>query len=144
MAGRIGGDKTRCDNTWTEARYRSFIKGGLRQLTRRWAPISKCLANARTRRGFYLCNGCKQEVPNTIKDDNGKRIKNVAVDHIIPIIDPAVGWVSWDDTIERMFCEPENLQVLCHTCHTIKSNEEKAIAKDRRQGQKDEEYDEDN
>ncbi len=142
MAGRIGGPKTRAGGLWTEARFRSFIKGGLRQLTRRWAPISKCLSDARTRRGFYLCAGCKTETPSTVKDDNGKRIKGVAVDHIIPIIDPAVGWVSWDDTIERMFCEPENLQVLCHDCHTKKSNEEKAIAKQRRAEDKDIDEDE--
>ena len=133
MTGRIGGPKTRCGGQWTEAKYKSFIKGNLRSATRKWAPISKCLTNARTRRGFYLCNGCKQEVPNTIKDENGKRVKNALVDHIQPIIDPAVGWVSWDKTIERMFCEADGLQVLCHDCHQKKSNEEKAIAKERRQ-----------
>jgi 5-methylcytosine-specific restriction endonuclease McrA len=129
---RTGGPKTRCGGLWTEAKYKSFIKGNLRSATRKWAPISKCLTNARTRRGFYLCNGCKQEVPNTIKDENGKRVKNALVDHINPIIDPAVGWVSWDETIERMFTEIENLQVLCHACHQEKSNAEKAVAKQRR------------
>ena len=136
MAGRIGGEKTRCGNLWTEARFKSFIKGNLRNATRKWAPISECLKRARTRRGFYTCNGCKLEVHNTTRDENGKMIKNVLVYHIQPIIDPATGWVSWDDTIERMFCEAGNLQVLCHECHKVKTDEEKAIAKQRRDNNK--------
>lgn len=131
MAGRPAGPKTRCSGKWTEARYRSFIKGALRQATMKWAPIQECLANARTRRGFYRCNLCKEEVPATEKVGR-KRIKNIVVDHIEPIIDPAVGWVSWDDTVERMFSELDNLQAICKACHDVKSQEEKDIAKKRR------------
>lgn len=141
MAGRIGGEKTRCGGRWTEAAFKSFVKNNLRNATRKWAPISDCLKNARTRRGFYLCNGCKQEVPNTIRDEKGKRIKNVHVDHIDPIIDPAVGWVSWDETINRMYCEADNLQVLCHDCHKVKTDEEKAVAKQRRDKNKEDNID---
>jgi len=140
MAGRIGGPKTRNGGLWTEARFRSFIKGNLRAATMRWNPIHECLKNARVRRGEYLCNGCKQDVPNTIRVD-GKRKKNVHVDHIIPIIDPAIGWTTYDEMIDRMFCEAENLQVLCDECHTRKTNEEKNVAKERRLRDKQEELD---
>lgn len=135
MAGRIGGEKTRCSGKWTEAKYRSFIKGNLRRSTMKWSPISECLGLARTRRGFYKCAGCQKEVPAS-KKEGMKRTKNVHADHIKPIIDPAVGWVSWDDTIERMFCELDNLQVLCSDCHTVKTNEEKETAKARRAKEK--------
>lgn len=97
----------------------------------KWPPISECLKNARIRRGIYLCNGCKQEVTASIKID-GKRIKNVHVDHINPVVDPELGWTSWDDVIERMFIEPEGLQVLCYECHTVKTNKERALHKERR------------
>lgn len=132
MAGRIGGPKTRCSNTWTEARFRSFIKGNLRRSTQKWKPIQDCLRSARVARGLYLCNDCQEHVPTTTRDENGKRVKNVHVDHILPIIDPTTGWVSYDDMIERMFCELPNLQVLCHACHKKKTDEEKALAKLRR------------
>lgn len=135
---RIGGPKTRNGGTWTEARFTSFIKGNLRRITGKWGPISNALKEARTRRGFYTCAACAEEVPASIRNDEGKRIKNAIVDHIEPIIDPAVGWVSWDETINRMFCEAENLQVLCNECHTKKSNEEKAVAKARRDRNKEE------
>lgn len=140
MAGRIGGAKTRNGNTWTEARFRSFIRSQLRAATMRWGPISACLKEARTDRGFYLCAGCKQIVPATVKV-GGRRTKNVHVDHIIPIIDPAVGFVSYDELIERMFSEAPNLQVLCTECHDIKTNDEKARAKARRLKQKEEDID---
>lgn len=137
MAGRIGGEKVRCNNQWTQARFNSFIKNNLRNATRKWQPISDCLKKARTRRGFYLCNGCKEEVPASAIID-GKRIKNIAVDHIDPIIDPAVGFTTWDECIDRMFCEQDNLQILCYTCHKEKSDKEKAIAKQRRDKNKEE------
>lgn len=142
MAGRIGGPKTRCSGTWTEAKFRSFIKGNLRRATQKWKPIQDCLKEARVERGMYLCAGCNETVPATIKDDSGKRVKNIHVDHINPIIDPAVGWTSYDDMIERMFCEKENLQALCEPCHKKKTDEEKAIAKERRSNIEEETFDE--
>jgi len=75
------------------------------------------------------------EVPVTILVD-GKRKKNIAVDHIKPIVDPDVGWVSWDETIEGMFCEKENLQVLCLAHHKEKCAEETATAAARRKQEK--------
>ncbi len=136
MAGRPSGPKTRNAGRWTEARFTSFIKGNIRRFSMKWPPIQECLKNARVERGLYLCAGCKEHVPASKKDDNGKRIKNVHVDHIEPVIDPHVGWVSWDSVIERMFVEPEGLQLLCHDCHKVKSDNEKAIAKERRLDEK--------
>jgi 5-methylcytosine-specific restriction endonuclease McrA len=103
----------------------------------KWAPINQCLKAARTRRGFYHCAGCEQEVPSSVKiEGSRRRQKNVHVDHIKPIIDPAVGWTNWDDCINRMFSELDNLQVLCGDCHKIKTDEEKQIAKERRAQEK--------
>lgn len=134
---RRGGPKTRCSGKWTEAKFKSFIKGNLRRVTMKWSPINECMKNAREERGMYRCAGCGELVPSTVKDGRVRK-KNVHVDHIEPVIDPAVGWVSWDSCIERMFCELDNLQVLCTTCHDIKCNEEKAIAKARRDATGDE------
>jgi 5-methylcytosine-specific restriction endonuclease McrA len=102
----------------------------LRQLTRRWAPISSVKTKARTRRGFYECAICKEEVPYTTKDGR-KRVQNVVVDHIEPIVNPETGFTTWDDVINRMFCEEDNLQVVCKQCHDEKSAEEKRIASER-------------
>lgn len=49
------------------------------------------------------------------------------VDHIKPVVDPNTGFTSWDDFIERLYCEKENLQVLCTTCHDRKTLKEKKL-----------------
>lgn len=135
--GRPAGPKTRCGGRFTEARFNSFIKSLLRQGTRRWAPITDVKKKGRTRRGFYHCDGCQQEVPATIIV-NGKKTNNAVVDHVIPVVPPDVGFTTWDDVIERLFCEEEGLQLLCHDCHTTKSMEERSIAKERRAKEKEE------
>lgn len=131
MAGRTGGPKTRCNNQWTEARFTSFIKSNLRSASRKWAPIQIVAKEARQERGMYKCAHCGEVKPKTQILD-GKRVNNCNVDHIDPIIDPAVGFTTWDDCIERMFVEVDGLQVLCYLCHEDKTNKEKAIAKERR------------
>ncbi len=98
---RPAGEKTRCGGRWTEAKWKSFIKNQLRGATRKWAPIQDCLKNARVKRGLYECAGCGKHVTNTVKE-GAKRVKNVFVDHIQPIV-PVTGWISWDSCIERMF-----------------------------------------
>lgn len=133
--GRPSGEKTRCSGQWTEAKFRSFIKGNLRRICNKWAPIQEVKKEARVGRGQYLCNGCGNVVPNSVVED-GKRVNNIFVDHIRPIVDPSIGWTSWDDVIEGMFSEKDNLQLLCKKCHDIKTEEERNIAVERRRKEK--------
>lgn len=135
--GRPSGEKTRCSGQWTEAKFRSFVVGNLRRVTNKWAPINEVKKEARISRGFYRCKGCGGTAPTTIVVD-GKRVKNIFVDHINPIVDPSVGWVSWDAFIEGLFSEKDNLQLLCKSCHDEKTEEERDIAVARRRKEKEE------
>lgn len=63
----------------------------------------------------YTCAACKKLYVAT----------DVQVDHIKPVVDPKKGFVSWDSFIDRMFCEIENLQVMCKPCHKVKTDSEK-------------------
>jgi 5-methylcytosine-specific restriction endonuclease McrA len=123
--------KPRNNGTWTEARFNSFIKSLLRKGTQRWGPKNSVLKEARVAKGTYLCAGCNQEVPLTVKVGT-KRTRNVFVDHKVPIVDPTLGFTTWDDYIERMFCEADNLQLLCKACHDTKSADERAQARERK------------
>jgi len=133
--GRPSGNKTRCSGEWTEARYRTFVKGALRQATMKWKPIQDCKKFARIRRGWYLCACCGEEIPSTIVV-NRKRTKNAIVDHIKPIVPPETGFTTWDECIERMYCELDNLQLICLACHNIKCGEEKIISDARKKKEK--------
>lgn len=117
-------DKPRSSGNWTEGRYRSFITSVLRNGSRRWAPIHLTKKKARVARGLYKCAACNNSVPTT-KVVKGKRINNVFVDHIKPVVDPVKGFTTWDDFIERLFCEEDNLQLLCRSCHDNKTEKEK-------------------
>lgn len=122
---------------WTEARYNGFIKSALRNASMKWPPKNAVKKAARVERGVYECAGYKRDphhVPASLppKPGNKRRINNAVVDHINPVIDPETGFISWDEVIERMFCEADGLQVLCHDCHTKKTADEKEIAKKRK------------
>lgn len=115
---------------WTEARFRTFIKSGLRHLSMRWPPKIEAKKAARTERGKYRCTGYKRRshvVPVSLPPTPGtsRRRNNVFVDHIIPVIDVETGFITWDEAIDRMFCEKDNLQVLCAECHQHKTKDEK-------------------
>lgn len=119
-AGRPSGEKTRCGGLWTEARYRSFVKSLLRQGTMKWGPIQECKKLARVKRGLYECAGCGEHVPPTVKEGRTSK-KNIHVDHINPVVPVQEGFTTWDDCIEGMFSELDNLQLLCSKCHEEKS-----------------------
>jgi len=132
----VAGDKVRNGNQWTEARFKSFVKGGLRQISIKWGPINEAKKDARVARGLYRCALCENDVPATVRrataDGRERRVSNVHVDHIQPVIDPDKGFESWDLLIERLFCEKDGLRVLCYDCHEAVTNGEKEIAKARR------------
>jgi 5-methylcytosine-specific restriction endonuclease McrA len=69
----------------------------------------------------YNCAECKQLFVAA----------DVQVDHINPVVDPKTGFTTWDNFIERMFCEMKNLQVMCKPCHKIKTDQEKLERKKR-------------
>jgi hypothetical protein len=137
--GRPQGELTRCGGEWTEAKWINFVKNQLRSGTRKWAPIQRCKKKANIERGLYRCAGCGQAVPPTMLDDEkGRRVTNIFVDHIEPVVDPNVGFTTWDSFVNGLYCEEENLQLLCGACHKVKSQEEIDIATARRKKDKDE------
>jgi 5-methylcytosine-specific restriction endonuclease McrA len=121
--------KTRNSGTLTESAFWSFIRSALRQKSRWWKPISE--AKAKSKRPYtgplkrqkfeYQCNQCKGWFPD----------KKINVDHIIP-----AGTLTCGDDlpgfIERLFCEIDNLQVLCETCHDKKTKSEKDAKETRK------------
>ena len=126
MAKRVLVPKTRCDGTMSEAMFWSFIRSALRQKSRWWKPISVCKMNARRlykgdnkrQKYEYQCRKCK----------TWHAEKNINVDHITP-----AGSLNTSQDlpqfVERLFCEQDNLQVLCTACHDKKTLKEKQSKK---------------
>ena len=116
---------------WTNSRLHSFIVSALRTASRKYPPRYETLNDAKTDKRInkktgrlaqhYLCECCGLEFP----------AKDVQVDHILPVVDPAKGFISWDVYIERMFCDKVNLQVLCTACHNEKTKLERRVKKEK-------------
>jgi 5-methylcytosine-specific restriction endonuclease McrA len=119
---RVKSVKVRNAGTMTESAFWSFIRSALRQKSRWWKPITECKMKARRaykgpskRQKFeYQCNSCKAWFPE----------KQINVDHIKP-----AGSLNCKEDlagfVERLFCELDNLQVLCESCHDVKTKLEK-------------------
>ena len=94
--------KTRNAGTMTESAFWSFIRSALRQKSRWWKPITQCKLEAR------------RAYTGPLK-----------VDHIV-----GAGSLNCADDlpgfVDRLFCEQDNLQVLCETCHDKKTKLEKS------------------
>lgn len=118
----------RNNNQWTESRFHSFVKGGLRSISNRWPPKFAVKKASWLKRGFYMCAGygiAPHEVPASFINEKGKRENNIFCDHISPVVDTEEGFTSWDNLIERLFCEADGLQILCKVCHDLKSKDER-------------------
>lgn len=77
----------------------------------RWWAMNQALADARVERGSYKCAGCSE----LFKRDQ------IHIDHIEPVIPVDGTFEDWNTFIERLFCGPEGLQVLCVQCHEDKT-----------------------
>ena len=119
---RTAAPKTRNAGTMSESAFWTFIRSALRQKSRWWKPITECKMKSRRaykglnkRQKFeYQCNTCKKWFPE----------KQINVDHIV-----GAGSLNCSADlagfVDRLFCEQDNLQVLCETCHNTKTQLEK-------------------
>ena len=107
--------------TMTESAFWAFIRSGLRQKSMFWKPITQCKMEARRpykgpnkrQKYEYLCNSCNKWFQE----------KKINVDHREP-----VGALNCSADlpgfVERLFCEVDNLQCLCSSCHDDKTKKE--------------------
>lgn len=120
--------KTRASNTLTEAGFIGFVRSLLRNGSLRWKPRNDALNAAYARDGVNEKTGRKCKLHRCCRCSSLSPKSAMKVDHIDPVVDPAVGFQGWDSFINRLFCEVDNLQVMCEECHNRKTSAERMIA----------------
>jgi hypothetical protein len=104
----------------------------LRSASQRWPPKFTALAAAKQGKKINPSSGRLAEHYKCATCNGSFPAKEIQVDHILPVIDPSMGFITWDDVIKRMFCEKEGYQVVCKPCHQTKTNAEKRTAIERK------------
>lgn len=109
---------------WTEKKILVWLRSAMRSASRRYPPLYAALAAAKE----------PYNVPSTDKSYNARQKysyrcaecnnlfsgKEVAIDHRID----CGSLLSWDDLpgfASRLFCQQEDLDILCHPCHDVKT-----------------------
>ena len=116
---------------------RNLLKGAMRRVfsrsqLRRQALIANFIEHADPERprvtNWAWCSLCGVIEP----------AYKMQVDHRIPLvpIDKTLDDMEWDDVIERLWCDLDNLQAVCESCHHDKSKAEAKERKARKKGNK--------
>lgn len=104
---------------------RGLIKGGIRRVFSR-SELRRVVIDASRRnytdgnrprvKKWSDCPVCERFVPTYLME----------VDHITPIVplDRSLEDMSWDEIVNRIWCDPGNLKAVCKDCHKIKTKAE--------------------
>ena len=96
---------------------KTFLTGKLRSASLLWPARQDVYDRIRVERGKYKCEICEEIF---------KR-KEIDIDHVEPVIDIQIGFIDWNTYIENLFCEADNLQGICKSCHSVKTEQEKEM-----------------
>lgn len=124
----------------------SQIRSAIRRTFSRSPLVQEVLQDARSEHDQYNKDGSlgkRKAVRYTCAECSKLFMrKNVAVDHISPVIPLDKEFTDWDTFVGRLFCSKDNLQVLCSyrikdkdkhgdvlSCHHTKTAEERTIRK---------------
>ena len=97
---------------------RVFSRSDLRRSVIEAAIIRHSDPSRKAVKTWCLCNECRKPEAKSY----------MVVDHVLPIvgIEETLDSMSWDELINRLWCDISNLQALCEDCHKIKTKEENA------------------
>jgi 5-methylcytosine-specific restriction endonuclease McrA len=106
---------------------KTWLISQLRRLTLRYPPAIR--ATNRTREEYYILSKKgkpMKRVKYTCADCGKKDLKRseMDLDHKIPVVDVNTGFTNWEDFINGLFCDEENLWLICKPCHEAKTAEE--------------------
>lgn len=97
----------------------AFAKSVLRRASRMWYANKEVEAKHRVSRGVYFCGICGGHFKK----------KDMEKDHINPVVNTEGKKADMNTFVENLFCDTENMQMLCIPCHDQKSQTEQQLRK---------------
>lgn len=119
------GEKTRCSNQWTEARFFGFIRSNLRRMTLKWPP--RIEAERRERRAYSGPNKRQKWEYKCVKCGDWFQRNGVEQHHKVEC-GALTCFADLPAFCERLFAEVDGWEFNCKACHqelTNKSRESK-------------------
>jgi hypothetical protein len=118
--------KCRANNQWSEAKFWSFLRSGLRRLSTRWPPVYAARKDARrpysgprkNQKWEAQCAICKGWFVQ----------KDTHVEHTTPV-GSLLRYEDLPGFVERLLCEKDGLKIVCRACHQTKTNAEREARK---------------
>lgn len=107
---------------------RVFSRSELRRKILQLNSVEHMDINRKRVKKWSFCNECGVIHPSY----------TMAVDHIVPVIpvDSSFEEMSLDTVVDRLWCEENNLQLLCELCHDIKTRAESSLRREFKRGNK--------
>ena len=107
----------------------SVIRGALRRAFARSPAVQEVMQASRREVPRYNKDGSRHK-KNWVQRQcqvcgEWVSTSKMAVDHIEPVISVEEGFQDWNEFIDRLWCDPKNLQRICDTCHDKKTSEER-------------------
>lgn len=126
----------------------SQIRSAIRRTFSRSPLVQEVLKSVRSEHDQYKKDGnlAKRKAVRYKCAECGKLFMRteVAVDHVDPVIPLDKEFTNWDEFVGRLFCNEDNLQVLCSykikdkhkhgdelSCHHKKTQQERALRKQK-------------
>jgi len=123
----------------TQAKFINAVISGIRTAFARYSPkYETVLKLSRVEADRYNKDGSVSKVPDVGYKCNicSQVAKKVDIDHIDPVIpaDKARSDMAIGEILNRIDCDIDNLQVICESCHDLKTTEERKLRKSLKKG----------
>ena len=131
-------EKTRNNDTMTDAGLKNFIISLLRKSNFSWKPRKSVAMRCRSDKKLVNLQTGKENMTSKCEScDTLIFEKQLKLDHIDPIV-PVEGWgnettflgINWNEYLRRMFVEEDGLQGICKECHDEKTKVERIQRKE--------------
>jgi hypothetical protein len=110
-------------------KFKAKIKAAINKLRRQWPPIIAVKKAARVGPELFRCSGCGDLVYAGARDISyiqihhpEARVDKIEIDHVSSVQPLDGRELTFDEYIDRVFCDESNLMALCKSgCHQSKS-----------------------